>query len=52
MTAGQSGRITALTEAKPIKTYTVPTYKHKNDHEHNNTSWEQIRISEQETEGQ
>jgi len=26
------------------------TYKHKNNHEHNNTSWEQIRISAQETE--
>jgi len=32
---------------KPIK-----TYKYKNNHEHNNISWEQIRIDARETEGQ
>jgi len=42
MTTGQPGRVTALTEARK-------THKHKNNHEHNNTSWEQIRISAQET---
>ena len=29
----------------------IVTYKHKNNHEHNNTSWEQLEISGQETEG-
>jgi len=30
----------------------MQTYKHKNSHEHNNISWEQIRIDARETEGQ
>jgi len=48
MTAGQPGRITELTEAHE----NTQTYKHKNNHEHNNTSWGQIRINARETEGQ
>jgi len=48
MTAGQPCRITALTEEKPNK-----TYQHtNNNHEHNNISWEQIRISAQEAESE
>ena len=46
-------RLDALPAAQPTASkHWSPLYKHKNNYDHNNPSWEQIRMSAHETEGQ